>query len=243
MYLRLGSLLSAFGWQTTTLPPSPSSCSTSFQVKRSKIFWPGGNCRMSFKSLLARPMSADGPRASGDTNAAKFCDTSLLLRLPGRKAHEVSPKALSTALSTAMAMGFDDRRAKSCEKFERDVGRDGGRTGNCGNDDVLYGDVGVPGASVAHRDDTELCPSKLAFLRLCGVAVGEQAVAAEHRRLVSWLRHVSLKLFGEADGEHGKLSARSNFFSCSPLALLRLCSIAVHEQREPRPQPQLRHSP
>jgi len=93
-----------------------------------------------------------------------------------------------------MAMGFEDRRAKSCDLVGRDDGRDGGRASNCGNDNVLDGDVGVPGISMA-REDSELCPSKLAVLRLCGVAVGEQA----------------LRLFGEADGEHGELSARSSF--------------------------------
>jgi len=59
-----------------------------------------------------------------------------------------------------MAMGFEDRRAKSCDPVVRDDGRDKGRASNCGNDDVLDSEVGVPGISIA-AEDSELCPSKL----------------------------------------------------------------------------------
>jgi hypothetical protein len=86
-------------------------------------------------------------------------------------------------------MGFEDRRAKRCDPAGRDDGRVEDRAGNCGNVDVLDGNVGVPGVSIA-TEDLELSPSKLAVLKPCGIAVEEQA----------------LRL-----GKHGKLSARASF--------------------------------
>jgi hypothetical protein len=99
----------------------------------------------------------------------------------------------------AYEVSVKDRRAKS---------RDEAGASNCGKNDVVLDLSGVPDVS-SDTEELELSPSKLSVLKLCGVAVGETV----------------LRLFGETDGEHGKLPARFGFRR-GPLKLFRLFSIA-----------------